>query len=504
MDWSDRHTDVPAIVVDAGGRDCGDGLLLVLRQQLDQLDRGELLELQSTDPSVEGDLAAWCRLTGNGLVSATRAGEQRSFLICKGALTHHVGVRTPPVHRIRGRALGPGLGPGGSLPEPIPTPPIPPLAVCGIGSWPRPRWMRRAIEAHLEGRLGDADFADAGDDAVRLDVTAQVRAGVDVITDGEQRRDGYAGFVGARLDGCQLVPAVDLLPYAADPLTVEAELNSLGVPLDIRHPVVLGPLRRRGSLAGDELAFVRTLTDRPVKIALPGPYLLTRLLAFDCLRTRPYRNREALAEDVVRILREELFDLLAGGAAVVQFDEPTLTDVIHGRPRPKPGSMTTALALRHDPDAEMTFVGSLINRVAAGAPRERVALHVCRGAGGYGPIVPLLRTLQVGAFFLELSHQRAGEMGVLRTLPESCRLGIGVVDPKLGEVESVAAVYRLADEAVAMLGSERVMLTPDCGFAPFASKPTATAAVAGAKLAVIVQVAQLLRKRDGKQASGVA
>jgi 5-methyltetrahydropteroyltriglutamate--homocysteine methyltransferase len=250
------------------------------------------------------------------------------------------------------------------------------------------------------------------------------------------------------------------------------------------------------------LSFVKTLTDRPIKVALPGPYLLTRLLWLDCLKRRPYETREALAEDVVRILRAELFHLLAGGAIIVQLDEPGLTEVVHGRPPPISGGTTTALAVRHDSDAEQTFASGVINRVVAGAPRNRVAIHVCRGSSGsYSPILPLLRTLQVGTYFLELANQRPGEMGVLRGLPETCRIGVGVVDPKLSEVESVATVYSRADQAAAMFGPDRVLLTPDCGFSPYAARPVSTAASAEAKMGVVVQAARILRRNA---ASGLA
>ena len=72
--------------------------------------------------------------------------------------------------------------------------------------------MREAIHAHMEGRLSDAEFDATSEDATRLAVEAQLRAGVDVVTDGEQRRDNYASFVGGRLDNCQLIPLTDLLP----------------------------------------------------------------------------------------------------------------------------------------------------------------------------------------------------------------------------------------------------------------------------------------------------
>src|SRR5207253_5828721 len=142
--------------------------------------------------------------------------------------------------------------------------PIPPLAVMGIGSWPRPRWMLAAIHEHLEGRLSEADFEATAEDATRLAVQAQLRAGVDVVTDGEQRRDNYASFVGGRLDNCQLIPLTDLLPLVDDPEKFEREMRSLDVPAsEVRHPALFGPLGRGRPLAGQERASLPTLTDEP-------------------------------------------------------------------------------------------------------------------------------------------------------------------------------------------------------------------------------------------------
>src|SRR5437773_495934 len=256
MDWLPRHPEEPDARFDGGERDCGTGLLLLIRQHLDPLDRGQLLEVLSTESTVEEDLPAWCRMTGNALVSAVCTGEQRSFMICKGALTERHGRRTPHPPRPRGLKPAPTSAGGAALPEPAEVPPIPPLAVLGIGSWPRPRWMVRAIHDHIEGRLSEYEFQEAGDDAARLAVAAQLRAGADVITDGEQRRDSYASFVGGRLDHCQLIPITDLLPYVSDPRKFEQELRALDVPMeDVRQPVVLGKLRRTRPLAGHELAF---------------------------------------------------------------------------------------------------------------------------------------------------------------------------------------------------------------------------------------------------------
>ena len=167
---------------------------------------------------------------------------------------------------------------------------------------------------------------------MRLVVDAQVRAGVDVLTDGEQRRDDYASFVGGILDNCQLIPITDLLPYVEDPDKFRQELSSLDVPAEkVRHPAVFGKLGRSRPLAVHELKFLRSISPAPVKIALPGPYLLTRTMWMECISDRAYDTREQLADDIVRVLREELHFLLAAGASIVQFDEPVLTEVIYGR-----------------------------------------------------------------------------------------------------------------------------------------------------------------------------
>ena len=202
-------------------------------------------------------------------------------------------------------------------------------------------------------------------------MAAQVRAGVDVVTDGEQRRDNYASFVGGRLDNCQLIPLTDLLPLVDDPEKFEAEMRSLDVPAgQVRHPALFGPLGRSRPLAGAELDTVRAITDRPVKVALPGPYLLTRTMWMECISDRAYRTREHLAEDIVRVLREEVHALLAGGAALVQLDEPVLAEVVFTGAKNARSFMCGALSEKGDAAAELAFATELINRVTAGLPRR--------------------------------------------------------------------------------------------------------------------------------------
>src|SRR5262249_45887015 len=184
---------------DGGDLDRGNGLLLLIRQHIDPLEPGQLLEFRSTEVSVEEDFPAWCRMTGNELVSTVRRGRQRSFLVCKGPLSRRRAMtraaRAPlPVAPVVVEVPIPA-----TLPPPAPAPVIPSLAVMGIGSWPRPRWMLQAIHDHIEGRLSEEEFTSTAEDATRLAVAAQARADVDVLTDGEQRRGNHARLVGARL-----------------------------------------------------------------------------------------------------------------------------------------------------------------------------------------------------------------------------------------------------------------------------------------------------------------
>ena len=119
--------------------------------------------------------------------------------------------------------------------------------------------------------------------------------------------------------------------------------------------------------------------------------------------------------------------------------------------------------------------------------------------GDYTPLLPLLKSLPVGTFFLELCTPRAGDLAVLRDLPTDCRIGVGVVDQKADRIETPAEIVARAEAAVALFGPERVLLNPDCGFATFADSPIASAQVAEAKFTALAEAARLLRKKFGNR-----
>jgi 5-methyltetrahydropteroyltriglutamate--homocysteine methyltransferase len=225
----------------------------------------------------------------------------------------------------------------------------------------------------------------------------------------------------------------------------------------------------------------------------------------ECISDRAYANRENLAVDIVRVLREELACLLAGGASMVQFDEPVLSEVVFTGPTTQRSFMCGALSGKNDPQTELAFARELINAVTAGFPAERIGVHMCRGnwtpdeskalCGNYNPLLDTLSQLNVGTLFLELCTPRAGEIAILKGLPDHFRIGVGVCNQKLSEVEMLDDVIRKGEQAIQIFGKERVLLNPDCGFATFADNPVSSDRVAEAKLKVMVQAAAVLRER---------
>jgi 5-methyltetrahydropteroyltriglutamate--homocysteine methyltransferase len=238
-------------------------------------------------------------------------------------------------------------------------------------------------------------------------------------------------------------------------------------------------------------------------VALPGPYLLTRTMWIDCISDQVYATREEIAADIVRVLREEITDLLDAGAALVQLDEPVLSDVVFSGAKNKRSFMCGALSESQGPAHELAFAQELVNAVVEGLPRERIALHVCRGnwtpdesvalAGSYAPLIPTLAGMKVGAYLLEACTPRAGDMALLQQLPADARIGVGVVNQKNPAIEPVDEIAARVGRAIDLFGADRLLLHPDCGFATFADNPICSAGIAEAKLAAIAAAVERFR-----------
>ena len=203
------------------------------------------------------------------------------------------------------------------------------FTVTQVGSWPRSKDLLRALRDKQQGRMTAGEFDRVADGEVRRCVEHQVAAGVDIVVDGEQRRDNFYSFVTDKLNGTKLMSLAEMLDTVEDKSGFEEMLDTLDVPASaIKNPTCVGRISRREPLAVNELRFVQQITDKPVKVTLPGPYLLTRAMWVGAFSSQGYGDKTEMGDDVVKVLREELIDLKEAGAAFVQFDEPVLTEIV--------------------------------------------------------------------------------------------------------------------------------------------------------------------------------
>jgi 5-methyltetrahydropteroyltriglutamate--homocysteine methyltransferase len=375
---------------------------------------------------------------------------------------------------------------------------FPPLAVTMVGSWPRPPELLRAQRRKRKGELAPEEFERLADRAVLEVLRHQEEAGLDLLTDGEQRRDNFYSFVAEKLEGVRMMTLAELLDYVEDKAGFEKLLQTLDVPASsLSNPTCVGKIPRRSPLAVDELRFMKAHTAKPVKVPLPGPYLLTRAMWVEALARAAYPSKEALSEDVVQVLRQEVADLIAAGADFIQFDEPVLTEVVFS-PSSTRTFMCASLAARGDPARELELAVDLINRVVAGQTGTLFGLHVCRGnwsgdesillRGDYAPLAPYLERMDVDQLVLEYATERAGDL-----IPFRKSLGLGIVNPRSPRVESEAEIEASIQRALALYPPDRLFLNPDCGFGTFSHSPVNSAEVASAKLRAMTSVARRLR-----------
>ncbi|MDP8974404.1 MAG: cobalamin-independent methionine synthase II family protein [Actinomycetota bacterium] len=389
---------------------------------------------------------------------------------------------------------------------------LPLFPVTTVGSWPRSPEVLRAQRQKQRGAIPAEEFEQVADDAVLEVLRQQEDTGVDIVTDGEQRRDNFYSFVAEKLDGVRLMTLAEMLDIVEDKAGFERILQTLDVPaFAIKNPTCVGKIERREPLALDEYLFLRRHTDRPIKIPLPGPYLLTRAMWVKEATRAIYPTKEDLAEDVVRILREEIQELRDAGADFIQFDEPVLTELVFTQGETRT-FMCAALAARKDPAEELEFAVELINRTVDGLNQAnngtRLGLHICRGnwsrqedvllKGSYHPLVPYLERLDVQQLVLEFATPRAGELGALlssNVIRENEELGLGVINPRTEEIEPVARIVARVEEALRHLPPERIFLNPDCGFGTFSSRPMNSAQIIMRKLETMTQAAAALRNQ---------
>lgn len=378
---------------------------------------------------------------------------------------------------------------------------LPLLPISVVGSWPRSKELLRAQKAKRAGKLAVEAFDRVADREIERIVRLQLEAGVDIISDGEQRRDSFFAFVAEKLDGVSLMTLREMLEIIEDKAGFELILQTLDVPaFSISNATCTGKLARRAPLAVDELRYLKRLTDQPVKVPLPGPYLLTRGMYVKEVSQTHYASKEALGDDVVAVLRQEVEELVAAGADFIQFDEPVLTEIVFTQGRTRT-FMCAHLAATNDPGEELELAVSLLNRVLDGLElgNTRVGLHVCRGnwsqdestllRGGYDPLAPYLQRVKAQQLVLEYATERAGDLLAF----DGKELGLGVVNPRTEAIETVASIRSSIERALQLYPAQRLFLNPDCGFATFSNRPVNSEHIAVEKLKAIRQAVEHFR-----------
>jgi 5-methyltetrahydropteroyltriglutamate--homocysteine methyltransferase len=376
-----------------------------------------------------------------------------------------------------------------------------------VGSWTRQPWLVAALRQRQAGEITGAEFDAVADDAVLAAIKYQEDAGVDIVADGEMRRDNFYSFVVDKLNGMRLMKLSQLMDYVKDRAGFEEILRALDVPaFAIKSPIAVEKISEREGLCVEEAKFLKAHTNHATKIPIPGPYLLTRSSWFEGLSDKAYPTREDLARDVVKILRREIVRLKELGIDFIQLDEPSLSQVVYGD-EAEQTFMCAALGSRTDPTRELEFAVRLMNETVEGIDGVHFGVHVCRGnwsrkenvllAGNYGPLLPWLMRMNVHQLVLEMATPRAGEIEVFKEYRNEKELGLGVSNPRTDEIESPREIVKRVKEVLRYFDPDKIYLNPDCGFGTFAERCVNTSPVAFHKLQAISEAAEMLRKECG-------
>jgi len=331
-----------------------------------------------------------------------------------------------------------------------------------VGSYPQPEWLidRKKLAGRFPPRVralelwrvSPALLEEAQNDATLLAIRAQELAGLDVVTDGEIRRESYSNRFATALSGVDLDNPGVALDRSGHPNPV---------------PRIVGPIRRKHSVLLDDLRFLQKHTKRPVKITVPGPFTMLQQAQND-----HYASEEAAALDYADAVNEEIRDLFAAGADVVQIDEPYM------QARPE---KARAYGLR------------AVNRALEGV-RGTTALHICFGYAaiiherptGYS-FLPELRDCSCTQVSIETAQSKL-DCRVLEQLAGK-KILVGCLDLSDMNVETPEVVVERIERALEFVPAENVILAPDCGMKYLPRE------VADGKLGAMVEAARRLRTR---------
>lgn len=330
--------------------------------------------------------------------------------------------------------------------------PILPTSVIGSHSWPS--WLHLALSASQRGELGEDDMLEAQNDAVDMAIRDQEDAGIDIITDGEMRRVGFftAEFYG-HMTGIAPKEAKRKSGVAGhDQREKYVAVESLAAPDG------LGLL--------PEYEYLKTRTNRFVKMPIPGPFTLSGRIEPGSI----YKDRLDVAYALAKLVNAEMKALVKAGVNFIQMDEPSYA--VHS-------------------STPEEFV-KLFNHTVEGV-NAKISMHLCFGnfvgrpvaKRTYKPLLPYIFDMKLNQYALEFANREMSEIEILRQFPDDKEIAVGLVDVKNYYVETPEDVAERLRRVLEILPAERVTITPDCGFsqtARWAAKRKLKSMVEGTKI----------------------
>jgi len=335
--------------------------------------------------------------------------------------------------------------------------------------------------------MAPAEFKAAEDGAVREAVALQDELDLPVVNDGEMRRESFQAELTAACDGFSGV-SLDAWLWGA------WHSDQVGDATIERPPdlAVTAPLHKRRNLAAEEFTFLRGCTIRQAKVTLPSPTLFANLWSPE-KSAGAYRSLDAFMTDVVEVLRDEVRELVRLGCTYIQLDAPHYPLLIHPAWR-------AFYESRGWPMQRWLEYGVELDNAVIDAGRPATfGFHLCRGnqlsrwlvAGSYDPIAgPVFGTVHADRLLLEYDDERSGTFDALGLVPDDKVVVLGLVTTKTSRVETAQDLAARLKQAGARIGSDRLAISPQCGFATSSAGNAITPEAQRAKLALLVRVAQ--------------
>ncbi len=362
-----------------------------------------------------------------------------------------------------------------------------------VGSLPRPHWVLDLFQRKWSGAVTDQEFNARLDSAVLGAIQLQEMAGVDIITDGEYRRESYVKVFAERTEGFErdLLDGYPILDDGSYYNSQTRQVMPYTQPTSpLRYPAVVRKIKYDKPIVLDEARFLLANTKTPAKVTLPSPYILARRLWHPNFSRDAYPTRAEFMESIIGILRKEVLALKEMGAYFIQLDDPWLSLFVDTDYRKNFPNV----------EAEIDLSIGAINRVFEGVSGVKTGVHFCRAHynrltgiwGNYEFVMPHLHKLKVSQLVMEFALPNAGGLDVLKGFPKDKELGLGCVDVRAADIPTAEGIAAMVREAAKHVGRDRITLNPDCGFAPSNTNPIPVDE-AYLKLKAMAEAGRLLR-----------